>query len=190
MRLVVINGSAAPSGRTRLALMRVADAAKEAEPSLEISVVNLAEDIVGIADQKKPEECEDDTADVLDRIAKGDCFVIGSPIYRGSFTGALKNLLDRVPLDSMEGKAVALVATGASDHHYLAIDMAMKPVLAWYNAFLLPGSVYLNGADYNEGEIVNPKVEEYLSTLGKALIDVCNQLAPTNTGPASLAGRL
>ncbi|OAN87469.1 hypothetical protein A8B84_14840 [Marinobacter sp. EhC06] len=190
MRLVVINGSAAPSGRTRLALMMVADAAKEAEPSLDVSIVNLAEDRVGIADHRKPEECEDDTTEVLERIASGDCFVIGSPIYRGSFTGALKNLLDRVPVQSMEGKPVGLVATAAWDHHYLAIDMAMRPVLAWFNAFQLPGSVYLNNSDYRDGKIVNPDVEGDLGQLGEALVAACGQLTPAAMGPPSLAGRV
>jgi len=190
MRLVVINGSAAPSGRTRLALMKVAEAAIEANPSLDVSVVNLAEDKVGIADHRKPEECDDDTAAVLARISEGDCFVIGSPIYRGSFTGALKNLLDRVPVESLAGKPVGLVATAAWDHHYLAIDMAMRPVLAWFNAFLLPGSVYLNNDDYSDGQIVNPDVQKYLSQLGEALAATCGKLTPQVMGPPSLAGRL
>lgn len=190
MRLVVISGSAAPSGRTRLALMKVAEAAIQADSAVEISIVNLAEDKVGIADHRKPEECDDDTEAVLDRIASGDCFVIGSPIYRGSFTGALKNLLDRVPVQSLEGKPVGLVATAAWDHHYLAIDMAMRPVLAWFNAFLLPGSVYLNGSDYSDGDIVNQTVIGDLEQMGRSLVAACRQLSPAAMGPPSLAGRV
>ena len=47
---------------------------------------------------------------------------------------ALKNLLDHVPVEGLMGKACGVVAMGASDHHYLAIDTQIRPVLAWFSA--------------------------------------------------------
>jgi len=41
--------------------------------------------------------------------------LLATPIYRGSLTGALKNLLDHVPVSALRGTPVALVAMGASD---------------------------------------------------------------------------
>jgi multimeric flavodoxin WrbA len=69
--------------------------------------------------------------------------LLATPIYRGMFTAALKNLLDWLPLESLEGKRVGLIASGATPHHYLMIDLTLRPLLAWFNAAPIPGSVYL-----------------------------------------------
>ncbi len=186
--LVAIIGSAARSGRTRRALELAADAAAEALPGLKVDFIDLSELRLSFADGRPADSYGDDTAAVLARIAAGDLFLIGTPIYRGSYTGALKNLLDLIPLESLEGKPVGLVATGATAHHYLAIDAALRPVLAWFNAVLLPGSVYLEGRDYQDG-VIAERVRDQLEQLGRALTRLVG-LPAAAALPRSLAGQL
>jgi len=187
MRLVGIVGSAARSGRTRRAVELAAEAAAQAQPGLAIDIIDLSELRLSFADGRPAENLEDDTPAVLARVAAGDLFLIGSPIYRGTYTGALKNLLDLIPLESLEGKPVGLIATGATAHHYLAIDTGLRPVLAWFNAQLLPGSVYLEGRDYQDG-VVSERVRGQLEQLGRALPRAAG-LPAAAALPRSLAGQ-
>ncbi len=189
MKLAGIVGSAARSGRTRLAVELVAAGAAQRLPDLQIDVIDLAETKLSFADGRAPEALTDDTAAVLQRVGAADLIVIGTPVYRGSYTGALKNLLDLLPLEALQAKPVALVAAGASPHHYLAIDAALRPVLAWFNAYQLPGSVYLQGADYADGRIVNELVRQDLNELGGSLAELGLRLAGLAALPKPLAAR-
>ena len=47
-------------------------------------------------------------------IQAADAYIIGTPIYRGAYTGSLKNLLDQVPVEALMGKVAGLIATGGS----------------------------------------------------------------------------
>lgn len=55
-------------------------------------------------------------------VGAADAVVFATPVYRGSMTGALKNLFDALPVSTLEGKPVRLVAMGASRHHFLGAE--------------------------------------------------------------------
>lgn len=58
-----------------------------------------------------------------------DGVVVGTPVYKAAYSGALKCLLDLLPQYALTGKSVLPVATGGSFAHVLAIDYALRPVL-------------------------------------------------------------
>lgn len=66
----------------------------------------------------------------IDAVAKADGLLISTPVYKASFSGALKTLLDLLPERSLHGKVVLPLATGGSIAHMLAVDYALKPVLS------------------------------------------------------------
>lgn len=63
-------------------------------------------------------------------VAQADGLLIATPVYKASFSGALKTLLDVLPERALEHKAVLPIATAGSSAHMLAVDYALKPVLA------------------------------------------------------------
>lgn len=63
-------------------------------------------------------------------VAAADAVVIGTPVYKASFSGVLKAFLDLLPQFGLEGKLVLPLATGGSQSHMLALDYALRPVLA------------------------------------------------------------
>ncbi len=58
-----------------------------------------------------------------------DGFIVATPVYKASFSGALKTLLDLLPERALEHKVVLPLASGGSSGHMLALDYALKPVL-------------------------------------------------------------
>lgn len=73
-------------------------------------------------------------------VASADGLVVATPVYKASFTGALKVLLDLLPERALAHKAVLPLASGGSSAHLLAVDYALKPVLAALKAQeMLPG---------------------------------------------------
>ena len=65
-----------------------------------------------------------------EQIAQADGVLVATPVYKASFSGALKTLLDLLPERALQHKVVLPLATAGSSAHMLAVDYALKPVLA------------------------------------------------------------
>lgn len=73
-------------------------------------------------------------------VEKADAVVLASPVYQASYTGLLKTFLDLVPQKGFRQKIVFPLFVGGTIAHLLAIDYALKPVVA-----ALGGTRMLNG---------------------------------------------
>ena len=182
-----ISGSMTKGGSTRAVIDAVLQGAKAYNPHLITDVVDLRHVTLSFCDGRPLHEYSDDTAQVVERIQAADAYVIGTPIYRGSYTGSLKNLLDHLPVEALMGKVVGLVATAATDHHYLSIDQELRPVLMWFNAHLVPGSVYVRSNQLQGNEVVDAQVKEHLHVLGQAVADMQQRLTGGLQGPPPLS---
>ncbi|MGE9550553.1 NADPH-dependent FMN reductase [Erwinia amylovora] len=83
-------------------------------------------------------------------LASADGLVIATPVYKASFSGALKTILDLLPERALEHKVVLPLATGGTIAHMLAVDYALKPVL---NA--LKAQEVLHGVFADDTQIAN-----------------------------------
>ena len=157
---------------------------------VESELINLADCRVAFADGRPPEQYKDDTVSIVGRVVEADAVILASPVYRGSFTGALKNLLDHLPIEALAGKPVGIVAMGATNHHYLGVDWHLRDVLAWFGAMVLPTSVYLLSSDFVEGNL-SDEAKRDLSSLMQALFKL-KEISPAPGeyfGPRPLASR-
>jgi FMN reductase len=183
MHLVVVLGSATPPGRLRRALVEALDRVADAE----VELVDLGELRIAPADGRPPDTLGDDTQATLAAIAQADAVVLATPVYRGSFTGTLKNLLDHVPIEALRDKPVVIVAMGATAHHYLGAERHLRDVLSWFGALTLPTAVYLESADFEDGAPGPRAAAELDGAIETATRLAGAALAPL--GPAPLAAR-
>jgi FMN reductase len=181
--LRVILGSTTPPGR----LHRALEGAIE-RSSVEADLLDLGTLRLGFADGTPPPDLSDDTATTIASIAEAKALVLATPIYRGSLTGSLKNLLDLTPVPALQGKVVGIVAMGASDHHYLGAERHLRDVLAFFGAIPMPVAVYLNGGDFEAG-VPDERAASLLDELFAATVETANALAGTAAGhePSPLA---
>ena len=107
-------------------------------------------------------------------------------MYRGTFTGALKNLLDLVPVEGLRQKPVGIVAMGATLHHYLGVDWQLRAVLAWFGALVAPTSVYLESAHFRDGKLSDQGARDALESLVTGLVEM-TALSGRTLGPPPLA---
>jgi FMN reductase len=76
------------------------------------------------------------------RLAQVDALVVSTPVYKASFSGALKALLDLLPERALADKIVLPIATGGTLAHLLAVEYALKPVLSALGARHILGGVF------------------------------------------------
>src|SRR5262249_57708362 len=132
------------------------------------------------------ERLRDDTGHVVSALANADAVLLASPVYRGTFTGALKNLLDRARVEALRNKPVGIVAMGATPHHYLGVDWHLRAVLAWFGALVAPTSVYLESGHFKEGALADAGARAALDQLVASLLGMAAY--PRGTlGPPPLA---
>lgn len=189
-KLLAIVGAVTPPGRLSNATRWLLDAAHAEHPEIEVELINLADQKIAFADGRPPEQYKDDTARVVESVRSAAGVVFASPVYRGSFTGALKNLLDHLPIESLSGKPVGIIAMGATQHHFLGVDWHLRDVLAWFGAIVVPTSAYLVSADFVEGEL-SESAKRDLKDLADAVIKM-QEIAPSAgkfLGPRPLASR-
>lgn len=174
-----IVGSLSSPSNTRTAVEVALDAA-EAERGVETGVLHLAEYDLDPADGRSLDEYAGDTAEALERIVESSAYVVGTPVYRASYSGVLKNLFDMIPrgmwqadVAPLANSAVGLVGTGATPHHYLVVEKELAPVLSFFGAHVVGSGVYAHGDHYgDEHNLVDDTVRERLRTLGVATVDL------------------
>ena len=190
MKMVAIVGSVTPPGRLLSATRWLLDSALATHKEVDRELINLAEKRIAFADGRPPEQYLDDTARVVHSVQAAEGIVIASPVYRGSITGALKNLLDHLPVESLAAKPVGIVAMGATPHHFLGVDWHLRDILAWFGAMIVPTSVYLDSSDFVAGEL-SEAVRQDLRELADAVITLGRITPPAGRflGPRPLAAR-
>ncbi|KTC63435.1 NADPH-dependent FMN reductase [Pseudomonas fluorescens ABAC62] len=90
--------------------------------------------------------------DLLQQVANADGLVIATPVYKASFSGALKTVLDLLPERALAHKIVLPMATGGSIAHMLAVDYALKPVLSALKAQELLHGIFAEDSQIAYGE--------------------------------------
>lgn len=110
------------------------------------------------------------------QLAATDGVIISTPIYKASFSGALKTLLDLLPERAFEHKVVLPIATGGASGHMLALDYALKPVLNALKAQEILHGVFSEDSQishYDSDPLLSDTLEsrlmESLATFSRAL---------------------
>ena len=187
--MLAIHGTITRPGRLYQAIQAALTGVEE-DDAVAVETLHLGDYQVSFADGRPLAGYEDDTQAVVERVIAADMYLIATPVFRASFTGALKNLLDHVPVEGLQGKTCGLIGMGATDHHYLSIDTQLRPVLAWFGAHIVPGMVYLQSRHFAEGQLADPQAITDLKSLAQSVVALHGAIGGGGTyGPPPLAAR-
>lgn len=138
-------------------------------------------------------------ADALRALEQADAVVVGTPVFRASFSGLLKAFLDLLPRDALSGKAVLPLVTGGSMAHALVGDYALAPVLrslrpAYVGGgrFVLADKVRLHEGG---GAVLAPEVLAALGAVASSFVARLEgrpepAVAPADARPAEVTARV
>ncbi|MBY5716996.1 FMN reductase [Rhizobium leguminosarum] len=121
---------------------------------------------------------------IIDAVEAADVLVVGSPVYRASYAGALKHLFDLVDYRALTGKRVILAATGGTPLHGLMIEHQLRPLFGFFNALTLPTAIYATEIDFTNYEITSPAVRERIE---RAVSELAQVLPVSNNAAADCA---
>jgi FMN reductase len=163
IKVVALDGSPSGGGKTHAAIAAIAYAAAEAGAI--VDAISLGEP----GGQEK----------ALAALGPADAIVLGSPVYRAASAAPLKQLLDLVPRSNDEertsplaGKAVAIVHTGASLHHFLSLDGLRDVLAGFFAAHVVPPGLYVPRAGFGDDASLLPPYADQAGRQGQALVEL------------------
>jgi FMN reductase len=147
MRILLLGGSPSMQSSSSRLLRHVGERlALQGFPLTQVEARELPAAALLGADSAEPH-----IARALAAVAAADALVIATPVYKAAYTGLLKAFLDLLPQDGLAGKLVLPLATGGSQSHMLALDYALRPVLASLAPRSILPSIYATADQLGRG---------------------------------------
>lgn len=173
LRVVVINGSPNEQSKTMGLVAVTLDRLSQRMhiDTRQIDVYRLGR---GFSEANCRENVADEIEDELRTAERADLLIAATPIYRGSYTGLFKHFFDLIEQYTLVEKPVLLLATGGGDKHALALDHALRPLFASFQAHTLPVGVFASSGDFDGTTLLNPRVHSRITV---ALDDANNILS-------------
>src|SRR5918995_7316464 len=133
----------------------------------EVRLVDLNTVVLPLYDPSAPASKE--VEHTTEAIAWADAFILASPDYHGSISGALKNFLDYF-YEEFAGKVFGYIV--ASHEKGLTVMEQMRTAVRQCYGWSLPYGISVNGPeDFNEvGEVVNSLLDKRLRMLARDLV--------------------
>lgn len=161
--MLLVDGSPRGGGHTSALLAAIGAGVRQA--GAEPQMLGLSGDLPAAA------------AAVLERAPQCEAFVFASPTYRATYTAELKHLLDRMPRGMpgedaapLRARATAIALTGATLHHFLALDSLRNVLAGFFGAFVLPGGLYLPHDAFDASHELQADFSERAAGQGRALV--------------------
>lgn len=114
-------------------------------------------------------------AALIHAIESADVLVVGTPVYKGSYTGLFKHLFDLIGVDRLIGKPVVLTASGGGDRHALVVEHQLRPLFGFFTAHSMATAIYVSETNFADGVITS---EPVLKRIDCAVAELRPWLAP------------
>lgn len=100
---------------------------------------------------------------VISRVVAADILVIGSPIYRATYTGAIKHLFDLIDYRALRGAIGVVALTGGSAMHGLAAEQAVRNMMNFFQILPLPTAIFALDSDFDGERLRSVEVRERIA---------------------------
>jgi FMN reductase len=174
-KLVGVCGNVHRPSKTRALVEAVAGKAA-GRYGVQVQVLDLIDAMPELGATMMRKGAAGNAASVLDAIEGADALVVGSPIYKASYTGLFKHLFDLISPEKLAGKPVVVTATGGSDHHALVIEHQFRPLFGFFAAPTMATGIYASDRDFGDGK---PGSETVLKKIDAAVAELAPWLGRT-----------
>lgn len=186
MKILAISGNVKRPSRTA-SLVEVIAAAAQRQLGGAKHIIELTEAAPLLFRALRADQLDNEGRKIIDAVEAADLLVVGSPVYRASYTGALKHLFDLVDYRALAGTPVILAATGGTPLHGLMIEHQLRPLFGFFNALTLPTSIYAVETDFTDYRPTNPAV---LERVDRAIADLARLLPADRQHTAAHAAEI
>ncbi|EIM29994.1 FMN reductase [Microvirga lotononidis] len=152
IHIVGFSGNLHRPSKTR-SLVETVGAAVVADRPYRFDLFDVVDAAPGLGSATSRQELSLPSKRVIDAIEQADALIIGSPVYKGAYTGLFKHVFDLVDPLALTGKPVLITATGGGPRHALVVEHVLRPLFGFFAALTVPTAVYASDADFKDGKL-------------------------------------
>ncbi|MEB3754992.1 FMN reductase [Acinetobacter sp. MD2(2019)] len=164
LQVVAVSGGLNHPSKTQTLLQAIVDELSKAI-NIQVHWIKFSEiaPLLGgaIYRNQLPQRVQDDLATV----ESADVLIVGTPVYRASFTGLFKHFFDFVEQTALVDVPVLLAASGGSERHALVLEHQLRPLFSFFQAHTLPIGVYATDADFSPAYSIHSELLRQRITL-------------------------
>ncbi len=183
LRIVGFSGNPARPSRTRALVEAVTETAA-ARFDGEARIHDLVDLGPSLGAARRLDDLDPPAAAIVEAMLASDVLVVGSPTYKGSYTGLFKHLFDLIEPLALAGKPVILTATGGGDRHALVVEHQLRPLFGFFAAHSAPTGIYAAERDIEQGRVTS---QALLARIRQSVGEIGQLLPSPRQTPALLA---
>lgn len=155
-RIVAFSGNPGRPSRTRTLVEAIAaDLARQRR--IDLKVFDLVDAGPGLGVSQR-EALPLPAARLIEAMEGADGLIVASPVYKGSYSGLFKHVIDFLDPAALAGKPVAIAATGGGPRHALMVEHQLRPLFGFFTAHVAPTAVYAGEGEILDGVVTDPRV--------------------------------
>lgn len=158
LKVVAVSGALHKPSKTESLIEAIVSELSVALP-VEVQIIKLSDIAPQLANVVNRTDLPVHIYAQIQAIESADLLIVGSPVYRASFTGLFKHFFDFVNHDALIDVPVLLAATGGSERHALVIDHQLRPLFSFFQSLTLPIGVYATDKDFTNYQINNDALQ-------------------------------
>jgi FMN reductase len=175
-KLVVVSAGIGVPSSTRLLADRLAAATTGALADhgvdVGIEVVELREHAHELVDAVLTGFVAPGLRRVVDAVGGADGLIAVTPTFSASYNGLFKLFFDAVEEGVLDGKPMLIAATGGTGRHSLALEHAVRPLMAYLHAVVVPTAVFAAPEDWAGGAAGVPALDRRIARAAGELADL------------------
>jgi FMN reductase len=150
--LAVVSAGLSTPSSTRLLADRLSAATVEAlrtrGVTADVHVVELREHARDLADNLLTGFPNASLQSAVDAVLGADAVIAVTPVFTASYSGLFKTFFDVLDKDALAGRPVLAAATAGTARHSLVLDHALRPLLTYLRAVVVPTAVFAASDDW------------------------------------------
>jgi FMN reductase len=151
-QLVIVNAGLGDPSTTRQVAEQIADATVQgvsaAGEGLGVDILDLRTLAVDLATYMTTFIPTDALQAARRTVTGADALIVATPVFQGSYSGLFKMFFDTLEMKALDGMPVTMVATAGTPRHSMVLDYAVRPLLSFLHAVVLPTGVFAATAEF------------------------------------------
>ncbi|TAE94105.1 MAG: NADPH-dependent oxidoreductase [Oscillatoriales cyanobacterium] len=159
VKIVGIGGSLRPGSYSQLALKIAAGRAQAL--GAEVEILDLRSLNLPFCDGENDYHDYPDVEKLRNGVKQADGLILATPEYHGSVSGALKNALDLMSFEHLDGKVAGAISVLGGQVNSNALN-DLRTILRWVHAWVIPEQIAI-GQAWKAGSALGKLLDEKLS---------------------------
>jgi FMN reductase len=144
----------------------------------EVEILDLRQMRLPFCDGGKEYPDYPDVEKLRETVKQADGLILATPEYHGSVSGVIKNALDLMSFDQLDGKVAGLISVLGGQVNSNALN-DLRLIMRWVHAWVIPEQIAIGqawGAFNEEGKLLDEKLSERFDGFAQSLVENTTKL--------------